>query len=78
VNANGSLAASSGVRAAGGGPRYDITFERPDVRSCAYLVYTGRADWAEAESRVGANDTVRVFTGPAGAAGARPLTLVVC
>lgn len=78
VNGTGSLAASNGVRSvSGGGPPYDVTFERDDVRSCAYLVYTGRGDWAEAEVKVGSNDTVRVFTGSNGAAGPRPFTLVV-
>lgn len=77
VNANGSVAAASGVKNAGGGPPYDITFDRSDVRSCAYLVHTGRDVWAEAESKVGANDTVRVFTGQTGSAGPRPFTLVL-
>lgn len=78
VNADGSIASSSGVKAGpGGGPPYDIAFERADVRSCAYLVRAGRTDWAEAEAKVGANDTVRVFTGSTGSTGARAFTLVV-
>lgn len=77
VNADGSLAASSGVRGAGGGPPYDVTFDRGDVRPCAYLVYTSRDIWAEAETKAGANDTVRVFTGSTGSSGPRPFTLVV-
>lgn len=76
VNSNGSLAASNGVRNAGGGPPYDIAFER-DVRPCAYLTYTSRDIWAEAETSPSANDTVRVFTGPTGSSGPHPFTLVV-
>jgi hypothetical protein len=77
VNADGTLAASSGVKQSAGGPPYDLTFDQPDVRSCAYLVATRRAEWAEPEPKAGAPDTVRVFTGPLGGAGARPFTLVV-
>lgn len=78
VNANGSMAASSGVKAGpGGGPPYDVTFDRAGIRSCAYLVRTDRSDWAEAEAKAGANDTVRVFTGSTGSTGARPFTLVL-
>jgi hypothetical protein len=77
VNANGSLAASSGVRNVAGGPPYDVTFERGDVRSCAYVTYTGRSDWAEAELSASSNAAVRVFTGQSGSAGPKPFTLVL-
>jgi hypothetical protein len=77
VNASGSLAASNGVKNINGGPPYDVSFERADVRPCAYLVYTGRDVWAEAEPKAGANDTVRVFTGSTGSAEPRPFTLVL-